>query len=151
MKQKMLVAFFIMTVTSLFSVACSNGIDTMVDNYNGGFTVAKTVIKAPSILDADFNASSMLDLRYSVSYDSTLCLSAPTDGIKYEWTATLVESAPGVNAEENVTLGSGQTLSIFIRTSGLSKWCVYRLKLTVTGEDLKTYTDTARLIVSTAY
>ena len=151
MKQKMLVAFFIMTVTSLFSVACSNGIDTMVDNYNGGFTVAKTVIKAPSILDADFNASSMLDLRYSVSYDSTLCLSAPTDGIKYDWTATLVESAPGVEAEEKVTLGSGQSLNIFIRNSGLSKWCVYRLKLTVTGEDLKTYTDTARLIVSTAY
>ena len=151
MKHRMLIAFFIMTVTSLFFVACENGIDTMVDNYNGGFTVAKTVLKGPSILDADFNESSMLDLRYSVSYDSTLCLSAPSDGIKYEWTATLVESAPGVNAEETVTLGSGQDLSIFIRNSGLAKWCVYRLKLTVTGEDLRTYTDTARLIVSTAY
>lgn len=151
MKKNMHRAFFAIVMSTLLFSACANDVDSMVENYNGNFSSEKAVIKGPSILDADFQEGSMLDLKYTVSYDSTLCLTAPSDGVKYEWTATLIESAPGVVVPSaTVTLSTSQSFQLFIRNSDLQPWCVYRLTLTVTGEDLKTYTDAARLIVTSA-
>ena len=144
---------FIMFSAVLAFTACSTGVDSMVDNYNEGFsaiTNQKLVSTGISIYDPDFKAENMLSARYTVDTLDTLCLWGPNDASKYQWKAVMTDGSEEVFDAENpatVDLGTNQALIEYLPTSGLSKWAKYTLTLTVSDADGNEYSDSALLVV----
>ena len=134
-----LLAFFSVVVTS-----CTD-VNSMVDDYNGLFTVASD--NEQYTVD-NISADEMLGEKYAVSYYTTLCLAAPSGGAGYSWIAEVKENAnEDIEKGTTYTLGLEQTLSVYLLDSELSRWGSYKLTLSVTkinGEILK---DTAMLYV----
>lgn len=89
----------------------------------------------------------MLTGPYTVRNYSTLCLLAPSDGEKYEWTVTAVKGKGFKEGEEPVTVGENQQLNLYLPDSPLVVWTEYELTLTVYDDEGHKFTDTATLWV----
>lgn len=116
--------------------SCSDSINTMLEEYNGNFTVVDTEYTAPCPGDADFEESKMLFEEYYVAYDDTLTLAAPKKCNVYKWTLTDPENDNRVVTPKLFRDGnsSTRTYSMYIEESGLKPGKTYRLLLAVYGE-----------------
>ena len=118
---------------------CSDSIDTMLEEYNGNFTVLNTEYTAPCPGDEDFIESKMLYEEYCVSYDDTLTLAAPKKCSAYKWTLT----DPDNDYKEIIPVyfnggtNTERVFSMYIENSGLECGHTYRLLLAVFGEQTK--------------
>jgi len=67
--------------------SCSDGVETMLDEYNSHFTPVYEEVLIPG--DKNFNEKTMLFDLYHVANTSTLCISAPeAEGAIYRWEIT---------------------------------------------------------------
>lgn len=144
MSKKLLLIMFALYFILLSS--CTNNIDTMVDDYNGLFTVDT---QEPEYTIDNISADKMLGEKYAVSYFTTLCLLAPYGGAGYSWTAEVAENAESNELEEGtvLNLGSTQALTLYLRTSSIERWGAYKLTLSVTTVSGEIMQDTAWLYV----
>lgn len=115
---------------------CSDSINTMLEEYNGNFTVVDTEYTSPCPGDEDFDESRMLFEEYFVAYDDTLTLAAPKKCNAYIWTLTDPDNSNNVITPK---LFSGsttrtRTYSMYISESGLEYGKTYRLLLAAYGE-----------------
>lgn len=129
---------------------CSDSINTMLEEYNGNFTVEITEYTAPCPGDTDFDEANMLFDEYIVASDDTLTLAAPKKCNIYKW----ILQDPASNNEEvtPVLFGGGSNneriYSIYIGESGLKSGKTYRLLLAVYGEATKQWHyDVAAIVV----
>lgn len=146
MNKRLKHALFTLAVfgSTLYLCGCSDSLETMLDDYNGNF---KTATVQTSYTINDVNPKDMLRPYYAVSFVTTLCLTAPSGGVNYTWTAEVCENANNIVEGTEYVLGSGRVLDLYLRTSALKRWGTYKLTLTITtgsGEILK---DTANLYV----
>lgn len=157
--------------------ACSNSVNNMLTDYNGNFMTEqenqnreddKNRIPKPG--DPDFNQAMMLDEKYVVSDDSTLCLAAPP-GAYYRWRIyrvdvqqTQVITSDGsihfVTVKNNVELDIPryvpcytQCFSVYIPdvSTYIHRGNSYLIELTVRDSQGNYYFDTAGLAVYTVY
>ena len=142
-------AYSIVFFMQLMFVACNSGVNSMVEDYNDNFNASKTSItKIVSITDEDFSESNMLSLRYTLAAYDTLCLLAPNDGKKYQWTAVMTDGRNFDSTKpQTLDLGSTQQLTVYVPNSKLAQWSKYDLTLTVYDAAGTKYTDTAVLVV----
>ena len=145
---------FAMLALALFA-ACSSGVDSMVDNYNEGFTFEQGSVTyispSVSIYDADFDERSMLPSRITVNELDTLCLYGPSDGASYNWTATMI-GGKDYDEEHPATPSlpydpALPSLTVYIPDSQLETWASYKLKLEVSAADGTTYSCTTSLAI----
>ena len=115
---------------------CSDSINTMLEEYNGNFTVVDTEYAAPCPGDSDFDESKMLFEEYCVSYDDTLTLAAPKKCSAYKWTLTDPEQDYTVVKPTLFRNGTNteRIYSMYMKKSGLKCGKTYRLLLAVFGE-----------------
>ncbi|MCR4952614.1 MAG: hypothetical protein K6A43_00945 [Treponema sp.] len=126
--------------------ACANNVDSMIEDYNGHFVVE--VEDTFNVQNENFNPKYMLLSEYGVHYTTTLCLSAPSGGVGYEWKVTLVEAADEeAIVGEEIILGNSRFLTIYLRDSNVRRWAQYTLTLTVLGANNTEFVDTAELNV----
>ena len=128
---------------------CSDSINTMLEEYNGNFTVLNTEYIEPCPGDEDFDESKMLFEEYCVSYDDTLTLAAPKKCSAYKWILT---DPDNYYAEITPVYFNGGTnteriYSMYIEKSGLKCGKTYRLLLAVFGEQTKKWHYCASSIV----
>jgi hypothetical protein len=129
-------------VMSLTAASCSQtGVDSLIDDYNGNFTVVSAESTSPSPGDSGFDESTMLAADYLVSSSAWLSINGPAGAESYEWTAAEEGTA------EKITLCSKQLLAVYMPETPLRAKSFYTLELTVTGRDGKKYADSASLIV----
>lgn len=128
---------------------CSDSINTMLEEYNGNFTVVDTEYTSPCPGDEDFDESKMLFEEYVVSYTDTLTLAAPKRCNSYRWHIYDPE-----NGYQEITpkLFNGGTnthriYSMYIEESGLECGKTYRLLLAVYGESTRKWHYCASSIV----
>ena len=115
---------------------CSDSIDTMLEEYNGNFTVETTEYVSPCPGDSDFDESKMLFDEYIVAYTDTLTLAAPKKCNAYRWHLYDPDES---YKEVNPALFNGGTntqriYSMYMEESGLKAGKTYRLLLAVYGE-----------------
>ena len=138
-------AFALVVLCSLLLLcACTNNIDTMINDYNGLFSIEEDTYTytVDNVLAED-----MLRPSYPVSYLTTLCLVAPAGGAIYTWTAEVYENANKDTKGESYTLGGDRVLSCYLKNSKISRWGTYKLTLTVQLKDGELMKDTAWLYV----
>lgn len=124
--------------------ACVHNMDTMIADYNGGFTVETS--------NDNYNVESvyaeeMLRPSYAVSYLTTLCLVAPEGGASYDWTVEVYENADEQEKGTKFIIGGERILRLYLRNSSIKRWGSYKLTLTVTKKDGELMKDTAWLYV----
>lgn len=129
---------------------CSDSINTMLEEYNGNFTVVDTEYTAPCPGDADFEEEDMLFDEYIVGQDDTLTLAAPKKCNVYKWT---LQDPASSNSEVVPILFHGgsnneRIYSIYMGNSGLKTGKTYRLLLAVYGEATKKWHyDVAAVVI----
>lgn len=133
---------FLYAVLSL--CGCSNSIDTLIEDYNSNFKVA--TVQQSYTLD-DVIAEDILRPYYAVSYTTTLCLTAPTGGVNYTWTAEVDENANDIPVGKQYILGANRVLSLYIRNSNIKRWGTYKLTVSITRTSGEIIKDTAWLYV----
>ena len=129
--------------------SCSDSINTMLEEYNGNFTVETTEYKAPCPGDEDFDESRMLFDEYIVASDDTLTLAAPKKCNIYKWT---LQDPASKNEEVKPVLFGGMSnteriYSFYVDRSGLKTGKTYRLLLAVYGEATKQWHYDAAAVV----
>ena len=142
MNKRLVYALFFNSL--LYLCGCSNSIETMLDDYNSNF---KTATIQTSYTLANVSPKDMLRPYYAVSFVNTLCLTAPTGGVNYTWTAKVGENANNIVEGTEYVLGSGRVLDLYIKTSALKRWSSYELTLTITTNSGEIIQDTAALYV----
>ena len=160
--------FSLVAAPVLYS-GCKDNINTMLNDYNTHFEPATNMdlIKNPG--DAGFNEDYMLDDLYNVSSDGNLNLAAPYNCKSYEWVFyktennIIRESGPSSLKSTLIDItdkldffpNSGKNqreFRIYVPKSQLGPKeflgpGTYVLKLTVTGNNDKTYTDWCLVVI----
>lgn len=141
----------LISVVLLLCVGCSNNINTMLDDYNGNYTVVEAEAqKAPTPGDPNFDPASMLQETYCVSENETLNLAGPYKCNSYKWVVT--DPSDG-NKELRILYFDGlyecrQRLFVtYIPESGLVAGKTYIVTLTVTDKEGTAYTDSCELVI----
>ena len=152
MHLKKLKKLILFTLAGGIFVSCSQTVDSMTEDYNSVFTLTNSSQasqsenpKNPSIHDADFNQANMLTGPYTVRTYSTLCLIAPSDAERYEWTVLPLQGNGLSKDSASVTICKNQQLNLYLSESSLPVWTEYALTLTAYAGDGSKYTDTATL------
>lgn len=136
--------FTLLVICTLFMLSSCDNMGTMIDDYNGLFTVEEDTY---TYTVDDVLAEDMLRPSYAVSYLTTLCLVAPAGGAIYTWTAEVFENANEDEKGTSFIVGGDRVLSCYLKNSRISRWGTYKLTLSVqlnSGELMK---DTAWLYV----
>jgi len=142
----------LLLITSIFLFSsCNNSINTLLEDYNNNLNQNKDNNLnnfVPEIGDPDFEEKNMLDHEYFVYNDSTLDLTAPGNGINYEW-KFFDSKNDGIPIEVTPYKGSSltsQKLVLYIPTSQLEEK-TYKVTLTVKDKEGNYYTDSCGLVI----
>ena len=128
---------------------CSDSINTMLEEYNGNFTVVDTEYSAPCPGDPDFDESKMLFEEYYVASDETLTLAAPKKCNAYLWTMYDPDNSYNEVTPKLFKGGTNRTrtYSMYMEESGLEYGKTYKLLLAVYGEATQQWHYCAAAIV----
>ncbi len=138
-------AFAVITACCLIMLsACTNNMETIMDDYNGLFTVEAS---AETYTVDNVYAEDMLRASYAASYLTTLCLVAPEGGAVYTWTAEVYENASEQEAGTTFTIGGERALTCYLKDSQIERWGTYKLTLVVQLKSGELMKDTAWLYV----
>ena len=153
---KMKLLFVILMFLALF-FSCSNSLDDMVDDYNGGFTKDNTETEEDSAEetlypgDDGYDQTEMLFEQYFLASDETLNLFAPSSkksATEYSW--TLTQPSDTSKGSNFAVLFQGTTYTsrrfvLYVPESTLEEG-TYKLVLTVETAG-KSYTDSCAIII----
>lgn len=152
-----------------FFPSCKNDINSMLDDYNGHYEPATNMelIKNPG--DAGFDEKKMLDELYNVSSDGNFNIAAPYNCKVYQWIFYQTENSilreSGPSAIDTTLTDITDKLDFFpncgkdkrefrfyvpksqLESNEYLGPGTYILKLTVIGNDDKTYTDWCMVII----
>lgn len=152
------ILFTVLMISSCDSLF-GNDEDDMLEDYNSAFQTSTTTTTTEETTteetttdttDSSFDEDDMLLDYYLVSSNSTLILTAP-DAVSYKW--TFIDDSDGTDITDDVVFMDGyhswtQVIMIYIPESvALQSGKTYRLKLTITTQGGKTYTDVCGLVI----
>lgn len=146
-----------------FIPACSNGMGSLIEDYNSNFTPEDFNWPAPG--DDYFVSAEMLYDEYFLYDDSMLILAAPPGSKEAYWTFTDPDNG---YEEVSVTVRAGQdpwgrtvyftgttyegkSLILYVPESNLEGPKTYKLTLLVTDEGGGTYTDSCGIVIYKRY
>ncbi len=158
--KKFSAAFVPALIFAVFSVFSCTDINSMLENYNTNYTSEIKAEKPTSGLapgDEGFDEEDMLQGEYFVASVGTLVLYAPKNCASYKWSlkqqveisvnSNIVYSEKSVSfALSNGSTDISRAFVMYIPDSGLETG-TYKLSLTVTDKEGKSYTDTCSIVI----
>ena len=154
-----------LTLSSLLC-ACSNTIDSMIEDYNGHFVVETAdEVHALGPGDEGWTPSMMLYDEYFLYDDGMLILAAPEGSTNITWTFTdpndkynvvNVVIRAGIDSNGNIvyyrgTEYHGETLIMYVPETGLEASKTYQLQLTIKDKGGSEYTDKCGIVIYQRY
>ena len=138
---------FMLTLSSLLC-ACSNTIDSMIEDYNGHFVVQVDLTDGSYPGDEDFDETLMLDEIYYAYTDGSFILAAPMGCNGYQWTIYNALDKDRTELAVKASIGSSLTsrvLNVYVPDSGLEAG-TYKVCLTIDVGGVK-YRDNCALVI----
>lgn len=145
---------FILLLLILLITGCKSGMDSMLEDYNGNFTVDYDVMNQfPSPGDPDFDEKQMLWETYCVGSHETVNLAGPYKCDSYNWVVTdpLNDEEVTVKYFDGTYICNQRQFVTYIPESGLEIGKTYRLTLTVSDKDGNLYSDVCELVIYQHY
>ncbi len=151
---------FLILILTVSFVSCANSVNSMLSDYNSGFSSDVSVKKSSAALspgDDGFNADNMLCPTYFVASDATLNLYGPEKCASYKWKLLQIAQVTKLNLTYSFEKSVAYSLSngssevsrafiLYIPSSGLETG-TYKLTLTVTDKEGKEYSDNCKIVV----